>query len=62
MKNKKFELIKTICRRCGKSIYTGNRSLYGLNKSKAELDRICKDCITPEEKHKIERLDPLKAR
>jgi ribosomal protein L37E len=57
---KKFELIETTCRRCGKKIYTGNRSLFGFDKEKAELDRICDSCITPEEKHKTESLNPIR--
>jgi len=48
---KKFRLISTTCKRCGKEIYTGNKSFYGNNEDKAKYDRICQDCITPEEKH-----------
>ncbi len=55
----KFRLIETTCRRCGKVLYTGNRSLYGFDKEKAELDRICKDCINPEEQAKILNLVPF---
>jgi RNase P subunit RPR2 len=59
MRRIKFALIKTTCRRCGKELYTGNRSLYGLDQAKAELDRICKDCITADEHSKILRLEPI---
>jgi hypothetical protein len=60
MKRKvKFQLIKTTCKRCGCDLYTGNRSLYGFNKQKAELDRICGNCITPEEKERMLKLVPF---
>jgi len=55
----KFRLLKTTCRRCGKVVFTGNRSLYGFDKEKAELDRICKNCITPEEQNRILHLVPF---
>ena len=45
----KFQLLTTTCRRCGKSIVTGNRSLFGADAAKARLDRICEACITPDE-------------
>ena len=56
---KKFELIETTCRRCGKSLMTGNRSLFGFDKEKNQYDRICSQCITLEEKHFIENLNPI---
>jgi RNase P subunit RPR2 len=59
MKKAKFQLIETTCKRCGVKLYTGNRSLYGFDKEKAELDRICKNCITPQEQAKILRLVPF---
>lgn len=58
MKKRKFQLIETTCRRCKKPLITGNRSLFGLDKEKAELDRICKDCMTPEEHERLTRLIP----
>jgi len=58
MKRQKFHLIQTTCKRCGKPLMTGNRSLFGFDKEKAELDRICKNCITPEENHRILSLIP----
>jgi hypothetical protein len=58
MKKSKFQLIETTCKRCGKKVFTGNRSLFGFDKEKAELDRICSDCITPEEQNKILQLVP----
>jgi len=27
----RFQLVQTTCKRCGKPIYTGNRSLFGLD-------------------------------
>ena len=56
---KRFRLIPTSCRRCGKPLYTGNRSLYGFDKEKRELDRICEKCITPEEKERMLKLVPF---
>ena len=58
MKKAKFRLMETTCRKCGKPLMTGNRSLFGLDQAKAKLDRICKDCITPEEQSEILRLQP----
>ena len=58
MKKIKFQLIETTCKRCGKKLFTGNRSLFGLDKEKAKLDRICKNCITPEEQNEILKLQP----
>jgi len=55
----KFQLIETTCRRCGKKLLTGNRSLFGLDKEKKELDRICSECITPEETRRILELRPF---
>ena len=59
MRKSKFQLVQTTCRRCGKTLYTGNRSLFGFDKEKAELDRICKECITPEEQQMILKLVPF---
>jgi len=55
----KFHLIETTCKRCGVKLYSGNRSLYGLDKVKKELDRICNKCITPEEQRRILELKPI---
>ena len=54
----KFRLIHTTCRRCGKPLMTGSRSLYGNDAAKARLDRICGDCVTDEERHEMETLRP----
>jgi hypothetical protein len=59
MKKQKFRLIETTCKRCGKKLFTGNRSLYGFDKEKTELDRLCKDCITPEENKRLLNLVPF---
>ncbi len=59
MRKVKFQLVKTTCRRCGKDLYTGNRSLYGLDEAKKRLDRICSDCITVEERNEINHLRPV---
>ena len=44
----RIKIISVSCRRCGKSIATLNKSLYGCDDLKAKLDRICTDCITKE--------------
>jgi len=54
----KFELIETTCKRCGVKLYTGSRSLFGLDKEKKEFERICSKCITPEEQRRILELRP----
>ena len=58
MRKAKFQLVKTTCRRCGCDLYTGNRSLYGLDTEKAKYDRICAKCITQEEQEAILKLVP----
>jgi RNase P subunit RPR2 len=55
----KFKLIETTCRRCGTPLFTGNRSLFGFDKEKADLDRICGKCMTPEEMHLLTKLVPF---
>jgi RNase P subunit RPR2 len=59
MRKSRFTLIQTTCKRCGKPLMTGSRSLFGFDKEKAELDRICKNCITPEEQSRILKLVPF---
>lgn len=54
----KFRIVTTKCRRCGRQVGTGNKSLWGNDKAKAKLDRICSDCITPEEREAIRSLRP----
>lgn len=54
----KFALVETTCRRCGKPIVTGNRSLHGNDAAKAKLDRICSGCITEDEKAEIRNTRP----
>jgi hypothetical protein len=50
---KRISIISTNCRRCGKSISTLNRSITGADALKAKLDKICQDCITPDEEREI---------
>ena len=59
MKKQKFQLIETTCKRCGKKLFTGNRSLFGFDKEKSELGRICKNCITSEENNRLLKLVPF---
>lgn len=55
----KFYLYQTTCRRCGKPVTTGSRSLFGNDEVKSRLDRICSECITPEEQAEIRNLIPI---
>lgn len=55
----KFQLVETTCKRCGVKLYTGNRSLFGMDKEKKEFERICSKCITPEEQRKLLSLNPI---
>lgn len=51
MKRQRFRLVHDNCRRCGKGVVTGNRSLYrGTEAIKAQYGSICSDCTTPEER------------
>ena len=59
MRKSKFHLIHTNCRRCGKPLMTGSRSLFGMDEAKKQLDRLCGDCITPEEKDQLHKLRPI---
>lgn len=54
MHKKRFELQKTTCQRCGKDIYTGNRSLYGMDDLKAKYGRICSACMTEAERQEMD--------
>ena len=58
MKRKRFYLYKTKCKRCGKEIFTGNKSLFGLDALKEQLGKICQNCITPKEKRLLESARP----
>lgn len=55
MRHARFQIVYTTCRRCGKNIATGNRSIYGADRLKAQYDRICESCITNDERHEIEQ-------
>ena len=49
----KIQIISSTCRRCGKPMAKLNRSLYGCDKLKTRLDRICTDYITVDEAQEI---------
>lgn len=53
-KRESFRLIRSTCRRCGCEVWTGSRSLFGLDAVKAEHDRVCDRCTTPAERQRIE--------
>lgn len=53
MRKSRIAIFKTHCKRCGKEVYTTNRSITGADALKAELGSICQDCITPEEELRI---------
>lgn len=50
---KRISLIKTNCKKCGKELYTTNRSLYGLDALKAEAGSVCEACTSAEEAARI---------
>jgi hypothetical protein len=49
----RFQLISTTCRRCGKPIATGSRSLFGLEDLKTQYDRVCQDCLSSDEQNDL---------
>ena len=53
LRMKPIQIVTTKCKRCGKQIATGSRSLIGLDSLKSALGDICNDCITPEERQII---------
>lgn len=55
MKSTRFHLIQTSCRRCGKAIYTGSKSLIGTPEMKARYAELCADCFTPEEREQMDQ-------
>jgi hypothetical protein len=49
--------LKTVaCKRCGRSITTLTRSLYGADRAHAKYGGICGGCLTPEEVADMERM------
>ena len=55
----KFELYQTTCKRCGCTLYTGSRSLFGNDDLKKRLERLCDGCITAEEKELLRSYRPI---
>jgi hypothetical protein len=43
------------CRRCGKRLATGTRSLIGAEALKRKWELICATCLTPAERVELER-------
>lgn len=52
MKNK-IKLFQIRCKKCGKPITTTNRSIYGAEDLKAKYGELCCDCVSVEEKARI---------
>lgn len=50
---RKIQIITTTCRRCSKPLATLSRSIHGADQLKAQYDRICESCITPQEQQAI---------
>jgi len=50
----KLRLVPTTCRRCGKPLMTGNRSLIGADAAKRRFDRVCVACTTPEDRERMD--------
>lgn len=52
---RRIEILTTTCRKCGKTIATLSRSLFGADQAKA-IGPICSSCVTEEEKYEIRRI------
>ena len=48
-----MKLKQTTCKRCGRPITTSIKSITQADNLKKKYDRICPNCITPEERHEI---------
>ena len=55
LRMKPIQIVTTKCKRCGKQIATGSRSLIGLDSLKSALGDICAACITTSERQIILR-------
>jgi len=53
MPRKRITIETVDCRRCGREIAAASRSVLGLDSLKETYGGICGDCITPDEKSKI---------
>ena len=49
----KIVIVQTHCKRCGKSICTSNKSLYGLDSLKSQYGSICEGCMTDTERYEM---------
>lgn len=56
MRRMRIGILTTSCQRCGRPIATASRSIIGADAAKAQFDRICSRCITPEEEKEIRRI------
>jgi len=45
----KIKLIPVACERCGRKIYTTNKSIHGIDTLKEETEICCSDCVTADE-------------
>jgi len=53
MRRSRISIITVNCKRCGKSIATASRSIYGADAAKVAFGNICQSCTADEEKHEI---------
>ncbi len=53
MRKNRIQMITAPCKRCGNPVTTASRSIYGLDRQKAEFGVVCSNCATPEEKYDI---------
>ena len=56
MKRMKYSLYQTACSRCQKPITTSSRPLFGFMESVSDLKGICEECITPQERDRMEQV------
>lgn len=53
MRRGRIQIVTTTCKRCNKPLAMTNRSIFGADEAKRKYERICRDCITEEERQEI---------
>ena len=54
MRKAKYQLYTTTCKRCGKTITTSTRSLYGADSAHAQYAGICSACMGEKERDEMQ--------
>jgi hypothetical protein len=52
-RRKRIAIVKTSCKRCGKPLFSTNRSIHGASRLHAKYAGICSVCTTEEEKEEM---------